>query len=578
MSAGGIESQLIDLLAVFLIAGGVGVFVAKVGRFPYTIALLLAGFAASLAGVEIGIELTHDVILLVVLPPLLFEGAATTDVDVFRRNLLPILTIAIVGLAISILFVGLVTHSLGLFGYPILIGLLFATIILPTDPVSVLAIFEEVGAPERLAVLVEGESLVTDGIAVVIFTALLVRIEEGTDPATLAEPTALAELLVGIGVNSLGGAVVGAVAGYAVYRVMVGLDDHMTEIVLTVILAYGSFLLAEHYVGVSGVIATVAAGLLIGNRGREFAMSPQTKIAVFNTWETAAFVANTFIFLLLGVKTPLGQILEHWELLAPAIVIVIVARALAVYPLTWIVNRASSGPEVSLSYQHVMVWGGIHASIPIALVLGLPQTLPGGAPFPFRQELRVLVFGVAAFGLVVQGLTIRNLVDGLGITTRGEEQRLYQLLRARAQAVDQALEKAERLHEDSVIQTDVYERFTVEYGHEKEELARVIGRLLDEFPDLRREEILRSERRVLRAEESAIREAEFDGEIPTDTAEELLQEVRLKQDWIERGRVTVTSAEDREGYEEFWREEVRELDLFDGDLVDSPGDAEPAED
>jgi len=566
MTAAGLEAQLIDLLSVFVIAAAVGIFIGKVGRFPYTIALLIAGFGASLAGVEIGIELSHDVILLIVVPPLLFEGAATTDIDVFRRNFPIIASLAVVGLGISIAVVALATNVFAVFGFPILIALLFATIVLPTDPVSVLALFEQLGVPERLSVLVEGESLINDGVAVVVFSALLGLIQQSategppadlSTPAGLATPQGVAEILVDIAVASLGGAAVGFVAGYAVYRVMATLDDHMTEIVLTVVLAYGAFLVAEHYLAVSGVIATVVAGLLIGNRGREYAMSPQTKIAIFNTWETAAFVVNTFIFLLLGVKTPIDRILEFWELLAPAILIVIVARALAVYPITEIVNRLPRGPTVSRAYQHVMVWGGLHGSIPIALVLGLP------ADVPFRQELRVLVFGVAAFSLVVQGLTVKYLLNSLGITTRGDHDRLYQLLTARTRAIDEALEEAERLYENNEIRHDVYERFETEYGHEKEQLDRAIAALIEERPELRRREILRGEQQVLRKEETAIREAELSGQITADVAEGLLEEVRLKQDWVADGRTTVSSAAEREGYREFWRDRVREMGLLD---------------
>jgi CPA1 family monovalent cation:H+ antiporter len=385
--------------------------------------------------------------------------------------------------------------------------------------------------------------------------------------------------LVDVAVVSVGGAAVGLATGYTVYRVMATLDDHMTEIVLTIVLAYGSFLLAEHNLGVSGVIAVVVAGLLIGNRGREYAMSPQTKIAVFNTWETAAFVVNTFIFVLLGAKTPIGQILDQWQLLVPAVLIVLLARAVAVYPVTTVVNRLTSKPDVPLSYQHVMVWGGLHGSIPIALVLGLPEGVPG---LP-AEKLRVLVFGVAAFSLVVQGLTIKYLLRGLGITTKGKEQRIYELLMARARAVDEALEEAERLYDRNEIQSDVYERFRAEYGKEKEQLTDAIAALLEEYPDLQREEILRGEQRVLQQEESALREAELSGQASADVVEELMDEVRLKQDWVANGRTTVTSSEEEEGYEEFWRKRLRESRVFEDrdvgvDLGEFDADPDAADD
>jgi CPA1 family monovalent cation:H+ antiporter len=551
MVAESLAAELVDVLAVFIIAGAVGAFVAKVARVPYTIALLLAGIVASVAGFEVGIQLTHDVILLLLLPPLLFEGAATTDLEAFRRDLPAVLVLATVGLLVSVLAVGYAVHAA--LGFPLLLGLLFAVMAMPTDPVSVLALFEEIGAPERLSVLVEGESLLNDGVAVVVFGTLLALVRSGATPAALASPLRLAAVGADIAVASLGGAAVGLLAGYVVYRVMRNLDEHMTETVLTIVLAYGAFLLAEHYLHVSGVIATVVAGLFVGNRGREYAMSAQTTITVFNTWATGAFIVNTFIFLVIGAQTPVRELLSFADLILPAIALVLLGRALAVYPLSTLANRVFES-TVGLDYQHVLVWGGLHASIPIALVLGLPPA------FPLRSEMRAMVFGIAAFSLVVQGLTVRRLVDGLGIATVSDEERLYQLLLGRARAVDAVLEAADDLYADNRLPTDVYERFTAEYESEKADLRAAISQLLSDHPSLRDREQVAGERMLLRRERAAIRDAELDGLVPTDVADELLEEVNLKLDRVERGETTVL--ERGEGYEEYWRERAREKGLL----------------
>jgi monovalent cation:H+ antiporter, CPA1 family len=553
----GITAGLIDLLAVFIIAGGVGVFVAKIGRFPYTIALLLAGLAVSILHIQIDIQLSHDLILLVLLPPLLFEGAATTNFERFRENIVPILALAVPGLIVSILVLGWLGHYA--FGFPLLIATLFAAMILPTDPVSVLALFEELGAPDRLSVMVEGESLINDGVGVVIFSTLFVLVNESqsTPLSELISLQTIADAGVEIVVASLGGLVVGLAAGYVVYRVMINLDEHMTEIVLTLILAYGSFLLAEHYLHVSGVIATVTAGLFIGNQGAEYAMSPQTKISVFNTWETGAFLVNTLIFVLIGAKTPIAQMLDNWQLIAIAIVLVLAVRALVVYPITGAVNRFSNR-TVPFSYQHVMVWGGLHASIPIALVLGLPD---GDEGFPHVTELRAMVFGVAAFSLVVQGLTMENLLDRLGVVTRTETEELYELLLGRARAVDSALDAAERLYNRGDLPGDVYDDFRGEYEQEKDDLNAAISRILRENPKLRREELLVGERRVLKQEKSAIMSAMRSGVVSDDVGERLLEEVDLKLDRVDAGESTVRSDPEKEGYEEFWRMRLDEYGL-----------------
>jgi len=559
---------LIDILDVFIIAAAVGILIAKLGRFPYTIALLIAGFVASVVGYSVEFELSHDLILIVLLPPLLFEGAATTEFERLRRNIVPILTLAIVGLVIAIAGLGVVGSYL-FPGFPLLISLLFATMILPTDPVSVLALFEELGAPDRLAVLVEGESLVNDGVGVVIFSALLGYVGTGEEAATATEQLFTVAGVGGIATEvalfSVGGLLVGLAAGALAYSVMVNLDEHMTEVVLTIILAYGAFLLAEHYLHVSGVIATVVAGLFIGNRGAEYAMSPRTKLSIFTTWETAAFIVNTFIFLMIGVTTPIGDLIDNAHLIASAIVLVLVARAAVVYPLTALANRFTE-PEVPLDYQHVMVWGGLHASIPIALVLGLP---PGT---PFRSELRAMVFGVAAFSLVVQGLTMSRLLDHLDVVTRSEAEELYEVLVGRLRAVDGALDAAESLRSRGDVPSEVYGEFSAEYEREMDDLQRAISTLLVEHPELHRQQLLTGERRVLRRERAAVRDAMRSGAISDDVSERLLDEIALKLDYVADGLSTV--ATDEEAYEEFWRDRVDEYGM---DLRDARSEAEAEE-
>ena len=571
----GIPAELIELLVVFIVAAGVGVFVAKVGRFPYTIALLLTGLLISVLGwvfgidlqARFGVTLSHDLILLVLLPPLLFEGAATTDLESLRENLPTILTLAIPGLIVSVLLLGLVGQYV--LGLPLLLALLFGAMILPTDPVSVLALFEEVGAPERLSTLVEGESLVNDGVGVVVFSTLFALVTNTPDDVAVGDLLTIDRLLdVGadIIITSLGGLLVGIAAGYSVYRVMIDLNEHMTETVLTIIAAYGSFLLAEHYLEVSGVIATVVAGLFIGNRGAEYAMAPRTKISIFNTLDTGAFIVNTFIFLAIGINTPVGDLLDNAGLIVAAISLVLAVRIAVVYPTAAIVNRLQRR-DVSVTYQHILVWGALHGSIPIALVLGLP---PG---FPQETKLRAMVFGVAAFSLVVQGLTMSRLMDRLGIATRSEAKEFYELLQGRSRAVDAALDAADRLNSEGNLPRSVYEDFSAEYQKEREDLNDATSRLLRENPELRRERWLVGERRVLQQEKSAIMDAMRRGIVSDDIGDRLLEEADVKLDLVNDGESTVERRE--EGYEEFWRSQAVEFGIdFDIDTADVDGEAD----
>ncbi|MDY6771172.1 MAG: cation:proton antiporter [Candidatus Nanohaloarchaea archaeon] len=545
----------LEILTIFLIAAGVGIVVAKIGRFPYTIALLLAGIGVSVLGVGFDIQLSHDIIFLVLLPPLLFEGAATMDLNSLRRNLHPVAAMAVIGLIGSVLLLGWLGSML--LGLPLLISLLFAAMILPTDPVSVLALFKEVGAPERLSTLVEAESLFNDGIGVVLFTVILGLVREsqqaGFELAAAFTPGRLAGILGEIAVTSIGGLLVGGIAGYAVYKAMKDLDEHMTEIVLTILLAYGSFLIAEHYLHVSGVIATVSAALLLGNRGAEEAMSPQTKIAVFDTWETAAFLVNTFIFLMIGAKTPVGQLIQHANLIAGAFLLTLFARAAAVYPITTVVNRFISNP-IPRDYMHVMVWSGLHASIPIALVLGLSDV-------PHLAELQAMVFGVAALSLTVQGLSMAGFLDRLGVNRREDEEKLYELLLGKARAVDSALDALQDLYKKGSIPYIVFKECKQEYEKQKDDLSTAISRLLEQNPGIREEEIHSGERVVLNQEKSAIMDAVRRGTINESIGEQLIEELDIQLDNLEEGESVVRGTQAKEQ----WRKRAEEEGLLEGE-------------
>jgi CPA1 family monovalent cation:H+ antiporter len=255
---------------------------------------------------------------------------------------------------------------------------------------------------------------------------------------------------------------------------------------------------------------------------------------------------------MIGVKTPVSDLVANAGLIGIAIVLVLVARAVAVYPITFLVNRFQD-PPVPGSYQHVMLWGGLHASIPIALVLGLPPETP------HRATLRALVFGVAAFSLVVQGLTMSTLLNRLEIVTRSEAEELFELLVGRARAVEAAMDAAEDLYAAGDISESVYDDFTAEYEREKADLNETISRLLAENADIRHKRLLAGERRVLLREKSAIMDAARSGVVSDEIGEQLLEETNLKLDRVRDGASTV--AEEHEEFEEFWRHRAREFGM-----------------
>lgn len=422
MELTGVEAVLLDLVVLFALAGTIAALAATSIRIPYTIALVLVGLVVSLLGLELrsGLtgELFSDLILDVLVPALLFQGASRLDIDQFFRNSGPILALAVVGLPLSIGFLGLV-GTVG-FGFPLLLTLLFGAIVLPTDPVAVLPLFDEVGAPERLAVLVDGESMLNDGVAVVVYTSL---IEVVLGAQALGEPTGLgpqpvsfaAQLATDVALAMVGGVLIGAGTGYVVYRVIRAFDDELTTVILSFVLAYGAFLLGE-FLQLSGVVAVVSAGLFIAERREDSPLSADTRLTFRITWQSAAFIGNTFLFLSIGLVTPFDVLVREAAPIAVVVLLVFLARAVVIYPLTALLNRGPIEP-IPLSYQHVLVWGGIHVSIPLALALGLPAAFPEA----LTTQFQVLTFGIATFTMIVQGLTMGPVLHRLGLTVKRAE-------------------------------------------------------------------------------------------------------------------------------------------------------------
>ena len=285
------EVVLEDLLLIFTIASFVAILVKRI-HVPYTTALVLVGVAVSFLPIELDVHLSKDLVMLVVLPPLLFLGALHMNLDDLRRDILPIATFAFPGLVAATFLVGAGLHYL--LDMPWLKGLLFGAMVAATDPISVLAIFRDVGAPNRLRTLMEGESLFNDGTSVVLFTALFAVLYEGAEASALSVGASFLKVC-------LGGGAIGFAFGYGCHRLMKKLDDHLLEVTLTVVLVFGSFLAAE-LLHLSGVIAVVVAGLIIGNYGKLFSMSPRTIETIDNFWEVIDFLINAFLFLLIGLE------------------------------------------------------------------------------------------------------------------------------------------------------------------------------------------------------------------------------------------------------------------------------------
>ena len=392
------------LIVLLLIASAVAM-ATKWVPVPYTVALVIVGLAISPFSFRPAVHISPDLIWLIFLPPLLFEASWNLKLDSLRANLIPILSLAFVGVGLSFGIIGLILHYAAGLGWSS--SLLFGALISATDPVSVLALFKKLGAPLRLTIIVEAESLFNDGAAAVVFRILL-GIVIGAATFNSKVPLAVSSVAWFL-LATIGGVLVGALIGFAASALTGRFDDHLLEVTLTTISAYGTFIVADALY-VSPVIAVVVVGIVIGNYGRRRKMSPNTQVAVDSFWEYAAFVANSLVFLLIGLEIPLALLLQNWLLILWAILAMTVARAMSVYGLFPIIHRFTE--RVAGRWQHIIFWGGLRGSLSIALALSLPATVPG------RVELVAMTFGAVTFSLLLQGLTISPLMNRLRIERR----------------------------------------------------------------------------------------------------------------------------------------------------------------
>jgi len=393
--------RTVGLLAAAII---VAIIVRRI-HLPYTVGLVIAGIVLAAVRFDAGIVLTREIVFDGILPPLLFEAALCIRWSELRRDAVPVLILASLGVVISALVVAIGTASL--LGWPASSALVFGVLISATDPVAVIAMFKDTGVKGRLRLLVESESLLNDGVAAVLFALVL-----SSAQAVGGESTTPVEVARALVVIAGGGLLVGLICGAAAIALAGRAPDHLVETALTLAVAYGSFLLAEQ-IHVSGVLATVAAGLLMGNfgvlDGRDHnAPSSAAREFVTAFWEFAAFIANSFIFLLIGV-TVAGIPFAGLGATALAIIVVLVllGRALTVYPLCLMFVK--SRWAISIPAQHILWWGGLRGALALALALALPPSLP------FRIEIVIATFGVVAFSVVVQGATMSPFLKILGL-------------------------------------------------------------------------------------------------------------------------------------------------------------------
>jgi CPA1 family monovalent cation:H+ antiporter len=441
------------LLAVAVI---LGLLAARVG-LQLTVVLVVVGFLAGLVGGPLGInsplegEGFEEVVVFLFLPVLVFEAALGLSVRAFLRNLGPILVLAVVALLVSAVLVGVVLSVV--LGTPLAAALLFGALVSATDPVAVVAVFRQLGVPERLLVLVEGESMLNDGVAIVVFNILL--------GVALGEQASVVGGVIDFGAVFFGGAAIGALLGLAVAVLLPWLDHNLTAAV-TVAVAYGSFVLADDVLGFSGVMAGVAAGIVIAGFAPSRA-SAASRETLEQLWEALGYVANALLFLLIGLAIEPELIAENIGAIVLAIVVVLVARAAAVIPLMSALERFAGIPRVGRRNEAVVIWGGLRGGVALALALALPESLPE------RDQFVAMTGGVVLATLLLNATTIGPLIHRLGLDDPSRTDRFLAAL-ARLRGSRAARDRLADLHVDDAA---VSARLEQVEAAAREELQRI---------------------------------------------------------------------------------------------------------
>lgn len=501
---GGDSIIIIEEIVIILlfIAALVGIASRKL-RVPYTLGLVVIGLVLTLSP-QIDISIRPSLIFGLLVPPLVFEAAFHLNFRNLRRNLVTILTFAVPGVILAMAVVGgLVSWWTGI---PFVHALVFGAIVAAIDPVAVIALFRNLGVPKRLEVMLEGESLFNDGTSIVLF-GLVISIAVSGEQFNVLSGVIDFIRIAG------GGIVVGLILGTLASQIIIRIDDYLIEITLTTVLAYGSYLVAEEAFHVSGVLAVVGAGLTSGNIGPR-GMSPTTRNVLFNFWEYVAFLANSFIFLLIGLQIELASIISSWQVIIIAIIAVLIARALTIYGLAWVVR------DIPLRWQHALNWGGLRGAISLALALSLPLTLGN-----VRSQLQVMTFGVVLFTLLVQGTTIGSLVRRLGITERSEVKQEYERRLGRSIANQASYDHLKNMRENGMISEHTWQTIRPLLEQYNQVLTDATKDILTNHPELEAEEREASRREALQAQRSTLGMLQQDGIIGEETYIQLVAEV-----------------------------------------------------
>ncbi|UOR13826.1 Na+/H+ antiporter [Halobacillus amylolyticus] len=505
------------ILILVMMAAGITA-IAKLFKQPYPIALVIIGAIIGLIDIPVLAplkdfitegEVFNFAIITLFLPALLGEAALKLPFSHLTENKKPIIALAFGGTFLSFIVIGF--SSMWLLQFSLPAAFVFAAIMSATDPVSVLSIFKNVGVNNRLATVIEGESLFNDGLAVVLFNISAFSLLAYTELGVVGVGNGVWEFIKVVAL----GLIIGGALGYVVSRVTQYFDDYPLEIIFSIILFYGAFLLAET-VHASGVIAVVVAALILGNYGAKIGMTPATKLNISNFWDVVTLLANSLVFLMVGLEITRIDVTDKWGYIFLAILIVLIARSVAVYSSLLFIK------DFPDSWKHILNWGGLKGSLSIALVLSLPRDFTG------REDILILAFSVVLFSLVGQGLSIKPVITWLGVNREEKGFVEYEELIARVYRFKNAISEITKVRKNLFITETVTKEIVDQYEQELAQLHKEIDQLFEKHPDLKEKQQITLRKHALYAQHEAIERLLKEDIISNEVAEKELNEITNK--------------------------------------------------
>ena len=502
------------ILVLFIIASGVAV-ITKRFHLPYTVILVIIGLILGFVNIITPPLLTKELLYSLFLPALIFEAAIHLRAkDLFRE-----LWIIIILVVFGVIFSTLITAGVLKFMSEEIIhasiawsvAILFGAAVAATDPVSIVPLFKQMGVPRRLRILVESESLLNDGTAIVVFVIVMEFIHR-----QVSNPTEIGLMffeVVGLGI------LIGLIIGVTIAYLIQFIDDPMVVITLTTVGAYLSFLIAD-YLNASGVMSTVAAGLVIGNQLLQIKLFPSVRLSTETFWEYIVFAFNSLIFLLMGFSINLETLVKVW----PIVIIAYISMMLARFIITHFTWALFSKTYLSFPYKWnvVLGWGGIRGALSMVLALSIPNS------FEYKDLIVALVFGVVLLTILVQGLTMAPLLKSLKIGGISEKIKTYEKLKAQIKILEDTILKLQDLYNRRFIKKEIADELINEFQSMLEEAKQRIENIQIEEEDLKKAEMLKLKREVLLEQKSKLLEMYHNGIISFEVYEELSKDIDAK--------------------------------------------------